>query len=538
MRPRLPVFIVTVFLFIIGSVSISYPYVELDGGPVGITAKGAIPVNPGPLLDDFNRQGVNTWGCSTSTVVQSGSGASISVSYPNDTAVVFGAGGRSLQLTYNVTAANSWAAYVTSLGGADISSYNYLSFWVKGAVGGELFKIELHHASYDPNQAVGYNDNYKAEVYVTDYLDTGVPAPASGWKKVVIPLDAFANINDRAKMKELVITFENSQSITNGSPTSGTVYIDNISFGKQFQGFVRIDHFSDKVGKNSLGGNCVSSYPTGQGVLGTSTYTNTANQYDGYPYGLDFHFQGVADPNYYSYVSIVGGGDTGGIQQPRNFGSYQNLSLSVRSGSSDVTCLQLELHCPTYTNNYFHLFNGKDGQDAITTNWTHFVIALTNFTRSGWNNGTPITSTDLANLGEIVFTRAGWFATYHDFDQGVTTGDFYIDRVQFEVSNYTPDVTPPAPPSAPVISGSGSSLTVTCNATSRITDPSMENVTFYWRDSTLNWHIIGSDYNTEDASYSATWDTSGLAAGSYPVKAVAMDAAGNIMSSANTTYTK
>ena len=136
MRPRLPVFIVTVFLFIIGRVSISYPYVELDGGPVGITAKGAIPITPGPLLDDFNRQGVNTWGCSTSTVVKSGSGASISVSYPNDTAVAFGAGGRSLQLTYNVTATDSWAAYVTSLGSADISSYNYLSFWVKGAVGG------------------------------------------------------------------------------------------------------------------------------------------------------------------------------------------------------------------------------------------------------------------------------------------------------------------------------------------------------------------------------------------------------------------
>ena len=506
---------------------------------VAVTSQGNIPLTPGPLVDNFDKKAsVNCWGGSTSTVVKSGTTATLTPSYTG-AGIAFGAYGSALQLTYNVSSSGSWAAYVTSLGNTSISNYNYLSFWVRGLAGGEYFKVELHHTNYDPNQAVGYNNNYKAEVYVTDYLDGGVTT--TNWKKVVIPLDAFANINDRTAIKELVITFENSQSSTNGSPLSGTVYIDNISFGKQFLGFVRIDHFGDSVSKNSLGGNC-NIVSEGATPHGSYAYDNT--EFVDYKKSLWFHFQDVwdrtGDSRYVAYVSTVGGGDTGFVAQPRNFGAYSNVSFFCKSTDPSITTLKMEIHCPTYTNNYFHFFTKKNSQDPITTSWTKYTIPLTNFTTTGWNGDASVVSSgSIANLGEIVFTRDGWVSSYIDWDQGVYTGAFYIDKVQFEKSGYVPDTTLPAKPSAPVKSfPNGNLVTLTSTASSNATDPSMEMVYFVYYDSLNASHAVGYDYNTDDGTYSVVWDTSGLPSGTYAIRAAAMDAMGNQTVSDQSTYTK
>lgn len=499
-----------------------------------MTSQGTIPLVSGPLLDNFdNGTGVNLWGGTTGALAKSGSGATIVASYPEvSSSTAFGAGNHSLQLTYNVTPADSWAAYVTSLGLVGISDYNYLSLWVKGTVGGEYFKLELHTAGYDPSQSTGYNNNYKGEVYITDYLDGGV---TTAWQKVTIPLDAFANINNRTSIKELVITFEGTQSTDNGSPASSAVYIDNISFGKQFLGFVRVDHFGDKYSKNALGGNCSSAYPPGQGVLGTFTYTNVADQYVDFANGLDFYFQNDQDPNYYSYVSTVGGGDAGNVAQPRNFTAYNNISFFCKANASNVRCLKLELHCPTSDSNYFHFF-----KYTFTTLWQKVTIPFAEFTTNGWaGQGTSIVAAGkVDSIGEIVFTRDGWMSYWSgDWDYGVYYGHFYIDKVQFEVDGYVPDATVPSAPTNISTSTNGNIVTFTVTASSGATDPSIENVRVEYYYGGL-WRAIGYDYDTSDNAYIIKWDTSGLPAATYTIRAIAMDAGGRKSANFASTYVK
>jgi len=524
---------------------------------VSVTSQGTIPLTIGPLLDDFSKgTSMNLWGCTTSTVTRSGTSASLAASYPGGVSLPppLGATGRCLQLTYDVTDSGpasdpypgSWAAYVTSLGDASINNYNYLSFWVKGALGREYFKIELHHKNYDYTKPVGYNSNYKAEVYVTDYLDGGV---TTGWRKVVIPLDAFANINDRTKIKELVFTFEYTQSTLNdNSPKNSTVYISNISFGKQFQGFVRVDHFGDKVSKNAIGGNCTMLSETSpvnpQGTAhGSYAYQNS--EYVSSIYGLWFYFQDVWDINtpiedhrYLAYVSTVGGGDTGFVPQPRNFGAYKYLSFQCKSSATNITTLKVELHCPTYTNSFFHFFTRKNFQDPITTTWKEYTIPLSSFTSNGWTGqGTSVTAgatPAITSLGEVVFTRDGWVSGYGDWDGGAYTGSFYIDKIQFQTNaTYTTDGNSPAAPAAPTYV-SGGTITLSCTASSDATDLSMECVAFQYYAGGV-WKTIGYDYDTADSTYTVQWDTSSLPRPFlYGVRAVAMDAAGNSAVSVST----
>ena len=180
-------------LLSIATTSIVSAYTVLNTA-AAIRAEGQVPFTSGALLDDFSKStGVNLWNGTTATIAKSGSGATIVASFLTDPALTFGANDRSLQLAYNANPTDSWVTYITSLGNANISDYKYLSFWVRGGAGNELFKVELHHSNYDSGQTEGYNNNYKAEVYVTDYLDGGV---TTGWQKVTIPLDAFANITD------------------------------------------------------------------------------------------------------------------------------------------------------------------------------------------------------------------------------------------------------------------------------------------------------------------------------------------------------
>ena len=170
-----------------------------------VSASGTVPFSPGPLLDDFRGAGVNLWRIGTGTFkskppAQKAEGFCIA-SYADNPGTTFGRSGYSLKLDYDVSNFvientkyyGSFSGYYSKLGGANISSYKYLSFWVKGAAGGEYFKVELK------NNVANANRNHAA-VYVTDYLDGGV---TNDWQKVTIPLDAFANINNWTSIKEM-----------------------------------------------------------------------------------------------------------------------------------------------------------------------------------------------------------------------------------------------------------------------------------------------------------------------------------------------
>jgi len=496
------------------------------GSSVSITSQGRIALTPGPYLDGFSAgTSINFWGDITSAFAKGGSTATCTASYENNPSIAYGRSGYSLKLDYDVRDAESFAGYSSRMGsGTNLRMYNYLSFWVKGLQGGEYFKTEIHHADYDPDRPLGQNNNYHSHVYINEYLRGGV---TTNWQKVVIPLDAFGNISDWSSINELVFVFENSQCITNNSRTRGTVYIDNISFGYQFLEYVLIDSFDDKVGVNSLGGNCgnTSGNPAGGEVYGSFDYTDAGE--------LWYYFENVFDPRYYAYFSVIGGGDSGFVAQPRDFSRYDKMVFTIKSSAANLNCIKVQLNCPTFGQGNFFRFL----KNVITNDWRMIEIPLTHFTTSGWvGNGQNVVGTGkIRELGEVVFVRDGWMSKYADWDGGVQTGTFWIRSVQLLTDTYSEDTTPPNAPSAPSTTGDVI-VTLTSTADSRMNDSSMENVRFEYNDGGV-WKAIQYAFDTSDRTYVVRWDTGNLAPGTYQIRAVAMDTVGKETRSALSTHT-
>jgi len=109
-----------------------------------------------------------------------------------------------------------WSKTKSDESGRDLSGFagGDLKFWLKGEVGGEKFKVELHHQG---------DSAPWPEVQLTACADFGSGAPTT-YQEVTMPLASFAGL-DLSKVTELVITFDQS-------PNSGTVYIDKIRFAK------------------------------------------------------------------------------------------------------------------------------------------------------------------------------------------------------------------------------------------------------------------------------------------------------------------
>jgi hypothetical protein len=490
----------------------------------GVSTQGQLPLTPGPLLDDFNL-GIkrNLWKDITDKAIKDGSGATLDVAYATDPSIVFGAGGRSLQLTYDVNNTESWVSYWSMLGGASLSGYNYVSFWVRSPNNNVLFKIQVRNNSAD-------NDHNSSYVYVTDYLNGGI---TSTWKKVTIPLDAFANISDWTSMRDISIVFENTQSGWNGSPLNATVYIDNISFGKSFLGYVKLSNFGKKGPAPDTGnitnatggqGNIIFSSGCAANAYASSTY------YTSLPYSLQYNFSGVSggDTRWVAYYMIIGGGANGFVESGHNYNRYYELAFQIRGATGNEYGIKAELKCAERST-YIFL------KGIISSSWSQQRIPLVNFKTSD-SNGTPTgTSVNPATLMKCSLTYDYWLYGWNPAH--VNTGTIYIDDVQFETQNWAADITAPAKPGVPTASGIGNTVTLTSTASSGSTDPSMENVYFVYYD-VSGAHAIAFDYNTEDTTYSVAWDVSGLPSGTYTIRSAAMDAWGNQTVSDAGSYTK
>ncbi len=424
---------------------------------------------------------------------------------------VYGRVGYSLKLTYNVSPIDSFSGYWSKLEGADLSEYKYISFWIKGAAGGEYLKVEFKNNSADSNQN-------KAWVYIDDYLEGGV---TTEWKKVVIPLDAFLNINDWKDMKELIFTFENYQSRMNSRPLKGTVYIDNIILGTYFLGYVKIDSFNDKLGWMAIGGNIGTT--TGDGSI---SYSFSSSIYNKFPNSLKLDYDVSVGNSWAALYGILGGGATGWTKLPHNFSNYDLLSFYIKAESTNKNpCgIKIELHDYINPQNQPFYKIEKDSSTNIKTNWQQFKISLSDFKNS---TSTPL---DKTCIQEIVFT-------FENSNVSNTIGTVYIDDVQFEVTGYTEDKTPPSTPYNLLCNGEKvkdqyifkQNCELTVNADSSASDPTLECVRFeYSTDGGNTWSIIGIDYDTSDTTYSTIWDLLGLAETSdYQVRVVAQDVMGN-----------
>lgn len=402
---------------------------------VVVDATGVVPLTPGPLLDDFRyAAGINVWRDVTGTFSKYATpppDAICTISYTDDTPPF----GHSLQLDYDVTRPESFSGYFSKLGGASLGAYTTISFWVKGASGGEYFKIELKNNSttkyWDSTEGTHYYRN-SAAVYITDYLDGGV---TTSWQKVTIPLHNFANLDGWTSMKEFVIVFENYQSGINGSPKDSILYIDNISFSSDTPvGVVRIDHFGDKVGTCALGGN-IGDFP-GDGGTAQYSFTSVEGTYHNSSNAMLSEYD--VTTGYAGHFIVFGGGNAddnlgavekpekmGWIKIPHNFSSYQYLTFWVRAESvtKNPEGVKIELVTNDPWGGYFWVIPG-----TITTSWKKYALEL---------DGLSLTTVKQMNFVYEKWRIDGW--------GGDRAGTLYIDEIQFETSQYYqshPDTSP------------------------------------------------------------------------------------------------
>lgn len=207
----------------------------------------------------------------------------VSAQYFNsDLDKVYGKTGYSLKLQYGIYPYNGECGYYTLLNNYDISGYNSISFWVRGEVGGETFKVGLKEVSGIENK-----------VEVIDYLPGGI---TTSWKKVVIPLSVF--VGRKEAVENISFTFP--------AYSQGIVYIDNIVFSSYTPPVpTMITNFETGSDPNNFGGNL--------GGLGSGRFSySTSSVYSGYysgriesgNEGLLDDFNDGSDPNNYGGTNL------------------------------------------------------------------------------------------------------------------------------------------------------------------------------------------------------------------------------------------
>ncbi len=106
----------------------------------------------------------------------------------------------------------------------DLSTYRYLSFWIKGEIPKGL-RVELHQ---DISKDGVFNYNLDRSSYV--YLSRHLSSKKNGWQKVVIPLSHFKKIKDWKNILGIAFVFVNRSK----TELKDAVYIDNIVFGSNY----------------------------------------------------------------------------------------------------------------------------------------------------------------------------------------------------------------------------------------------------------------------------------------------------------------
>ncbi len=164
------------------------------------------------LLDDFDHSDLNLLGRRAHTYKRLPSVCAIKRVAEG----AYGGVGRSLQLTYHKES-SGWCGYYTLLNVVDgpfydLSPFVSVSFWVRGAKGGENFEIGMA----DENWMI-IGDSLKAGP-VEKYLPGGV---AIEWQRVEIPLRDFGALN-LARMGSVVFNCDRKGD--------GDIFIDQLTF--------------------------------------------------------------------------------------------------------------------------------------------------------------------------------------------------------------------------------------------------------------------------------------------------------------------
>ena len=162
------------------------------------------------LLDNFN--------CGTPPNDLGGNAGAMSPGGNYDPSITYDSGNAkegvyALSITYDFPS-GQWSGYWSFIrsdeSGYDLSGYQNLKFWVKGAAGGEKFKVEIADTGDTPGT--------EPEVQVTSYIGSVTTA----YQEVTIPIADFAGL-DTSAVRQVNVVFDQT-------PRAGEVYIDNIRF--------------------------------------------------------------------------------------------------------------------------------------------------------------------------------------------------------------------------------------------------------------------------------------------------------------------
>ena len=173
------------------------------------------------LIDDFEKEGNLAGGRSNTYEKEPSRALALRTDEEH-----FGGTGRSLMIKYDKKAeggpygTGGWCGYYTTVRrGAkffDASGYKTITFQVKGAEGGENFKLGLADKHWEE-----LDDSVKSD-QIIKYLPQG--KITKDWQKAVVPLDAF--FVDYKELASIAICFEGDCFPTGAA--KGTVYIDDL----------------------------------------------------------------------------------------------------------------------------------------------------------------------------------------------------------------------------------------------------------------------------------------------------------------------
>lgn len=360
-------------------------------------------------------------------------------------------GAYALSLSYNFPE-NQWCGYWSFFqadeGGYDVSAYTDIRMWVRGAIGGEKFKVELKDTA----------NNMRA-VYIT--LVPGFESGATtSWQELVMPLYNFAGV-DMSQLKQMNIVFD-------VAPYTRTVYIDNIVFTDLSpyttppSGLV-VDDFNDGRGPNNLGGGCGTMDPDPEDPAETITesYVGATQAYEGLgALKLDYDRGTNSWVGYWNFMKS----DESGY----DVSSYGDLRVWVKGAAGGET-FKVELKDMTGTTSFVRI------QDVttVTTSWQEATLDLTSFS-----------GVDLTQLQQVNII----------FDTSPDSGTVYIDLIRFTTGAVSETLVNISPASQEVIGEEEFTVDVRVTPATAIAgvqfdlhfDPTLVNVTSVTEGDLLN----------------------------------------------------
>lgn len=357
------------------------------------------------LLDDFELFPLN--GLKNSTSVFETTTADVLIQVATDSNA-YGYQGKSLQLSYDLSQDSlDFGGYVSLLSSADLRSYNYLSFWIKGVEEYAYPYIELKRANGE-----------SAKVALWNYLLCG---PTTSWQKVVIPLDAFWNLSELSEITEFVFVIDHYSSQANNALLKGELLLDNILFGSHFLGYVKLDPFNDLLQTNATGGNNGAFSQSGS----TTNYQNTI--ICPVPGDCDCHnrliYDNTQEDEFGGAFYVLGGGLDGFTTQEKDLSRYSSLYLKVRAEGSQTNpgSFKIELKSDG---------TKTDTIEEISTSWKSYSIPFQDFR--------PMFSPDQVSEMTIVFEKNKHLRA---------KGSVLIDNIAFHSSSFMgEDLTKPEAP--------------------------------------------------------------------------------------------